>query len=76
MSEQVLDIIIDWETLQITAHLDGEADAMKCKEEILAFLEDIGAFMEGRWTIEFKRSDDDPNARQRMGSMQRQKDLN
>ena len=76
MSEQVLDIIIDWETLQITAHLDGEADAMKCKEEILAFLEDIGAFKEGRWTIEFKRSDDDPNARQRMGSTQRQKDLN
>ena len=54
-----MDIIIDWDTLQITAHIEGEADAMKCKEEILEFLEDLGHFSEGRFTIEFKVGDDD-----------------
>lgn len=59
MKEQILDIIIDWDTLQITAHIEGEADPMKCKEEILEFLEDLGHFSEGRFTIEFKVGDDD-----------------
>ena len=54
-----MDIIIDWDTLQITAHIEGELDAMKCKEEILEFLKEIGEFQEGRFTIEFKVSDDD-----------------
>ena len=47
MKEQILDIIIDWDTLQITAHIEGESDAMKCKEEILEFLEELGHFTEG-----------------------------
>ena len=59
MNEQILDIIIDWDTLQITAHIEGESDAMKCKEEILEFLEELGHFTEGRFTIEFKVGDDD-----------------
>ena len=59
MKEQVLDIWIDWDTLRITAHIEGESDPMKCKEEILEFLSEIGDFDEGRFTIEFKTGDDD-----------------
>ena len=59
MKEQILDILIDWDTLRITAHIEGEADSMKCKEEILSFLSEIGDFDEGRFTIEFKRDGDD-----------------
>ena len=58
MKEQVLDIWIDWDSLRITAHIEGESDPLKCKEEILEFLSEIGDFDEGRFTIEFKRGDD------------------
>lgn len=58
MKEQILDIIIDWDTLRITAHIEGESDPLKCKEEILEFLSEIGDFTDGRFTIEFKRDDD------------------
>ena len=67
MKEKVLDIWIDWDTLQITAHIEGEDDPMKCKEEILEFLKDIGDFDEGKFTIVFK-SDGGGGAKQTSGT--------
>ena len=33
-------------------------------------LEDLGYFVEGKWTLEFKVGDDDPNAKLRLGQSQ------
>ena len=70
MKEKVLDIEIHHDTCQIVAHIDGSSDPMECKNEIMDLLEDLGYFVEGKWTLEFKVGDDDPNAKQRLGQSQ------
>jgi len=70
MKEKVLDIEIHHDTCKIVAHIDGSSDPMECKNEIMDFLEDLGHFIEGKWTLEFKVDDDDPNAKQRLGQTQ------
>lgn len=73
MSEKVLDIEINHETCEIVAHLDGSQDPAECKEEILELLEEIGVFIDGRWTLSFHSGGDDPNAKQKLGQNLRTK---
>ena len=50
MKEKVLDIEIHHDTCQIVAHIDGSSDPMECKNEIMDLLEDLGYFVDGKWT--------------------------
>ena len=63
MSDKILDIEIYHDSCHIVAHLEGSKDPLECKQEIMDLLEDLGVFVEGKWTISFKSDSDDPNAK-------------
>ena len=42
---------------------EGTADPMECKQEIMDLLDELGVFVEGKWTISFQSDPDDPNAK-------------
>ena len=69
-SEKVLDVEIYHDSCHIVAHLEGNADPMECKQEIMDLLDELGIFVEGKWTISFQSGPDDPNAKLRYGSQQ------
>jgi hypothetical protein len=75
--EEILDIEIDWDTCQITAHLEGSDDPATCKKDIMKMLEGLGDFTDFAFTMEFKDRPSDPNAKQRTGpSRSRQRETN
>ena len=43
---------------------------MECKQEIMDLLDELGIFVEGKWTISFQSGPDDPNAKLRHGNQQ------
>ena len=75
--EEILDVEIDWDTCQITAHLDGSDDPATCKKDIMKMLEGLGDFPDFAFTTEFRGRPSDPNAKQRSGpAKRRQRETN
>ena len=75
--EEILDVEIDWDTCQITAHLDGSDDPATCKKDIMKMLEGLGDFTDFAFTTEFRDRPSDPNAKQRSGpTNRRQRETN
>ncbi len=71
--KETLDVEIDWDSGQITAHLDGSDDPETCKNDIMAMLEDLGEFTDFYFTFSFKDRPSDPNAKLKMNNSEKQR---
>lgn len=75
--DETLDVEIDWDTCQITAHLEGSDDPATCKKDIMKMLEGLGDFTDFAFTHDFRDRPSDPNAKQRSGpAKRRQRETN
>ena len=62
MKETILDIEIHHDTCQIIARIEGSKNPVECRQEIMEMLDGLGIFIPGKWTLNFKSGDPDPNA--------------
>ena len=71
MTEKWIEIEIDWDTGKIIAKVEGYADSVECKNEIMELIEDMVDIYEGGWTIDIHTPK--PNAKQRRSTQSKGK---